>query len=356
VGRAGPVFAVALSGSSLKRTRFTGGATPTSYQYTGQRNDSSIGLYPSATSGQAFYNARYYDPALGRFIQADTIVPSPANPQSYNRYAYVLNNPLRYTDPTGRCAAGDSECWALADQLYQQYGWSLAGLGSHGIWTVEQLRVLLEGALKIELWFARMGGGDARGRMRAALGGTRFSHAGIIGNLKLPFNLVEPGSHHVRGSTVHFQQRGFSVNDVVHEMAHVLDNRLGPNIPIGAALWGGGPADDMSRLMGVNPTSCLNRSNCPGYNPTDNNFPSDYAGYGPSEDFAESFRLSVLDPGALIKKSPQRETFMVHLGRSLTTDVGEFQGSPYASFQRYGGIPGFGSSTPLSMGSNNLFQ
>jgi len=58
-------------------------------------------LYPSATSGQAFYNARYYDNALGRFIQADTIVPSPANPQSLNRYAYVLNNPLRYTDPTG---------------------------------------------------------------------------------------------------------------------------------------------------------------------------------------------------------------------------------------------------------------
>jgi len=58
-------------------------------------------LYPSATSGQAFYNARYYDSALGRFIQADTIVPSPANPQSLNRYSYAVGNPLRYIDPSG---------------------------------------------------------------------------------------------------------------------------------------------------------------------------------------------------------------------------------------------------------------
>ena len=48
-----------------------------------------------------FYNARYYDPALGRFISADTVVPNPGNPQDLNRYAYVRNNPLKYRDPTG---------------------------------------------------------------------------------------------------------------------------------------------------------------------------------------------------------------------------------------------------------------
>jgi len=45
--------------------------------------------------------AREYDPSLGRWLSADTIVPDPANPQSFNRYAYVLNNPLKYTDPSG---------------------------------------------------------------------------------------------------------------------------------------------------------------------------------------------------------------------------------------------------------------
>ena len=60
--------------------------------FTGQRLDGTE-LY--------YYNARYYDPGIGRFVSADTVVPNPANPQSLNRYSYVLNNPLRYTDPTG---------------------------------------------------------------------------------------------------------------------------------------------------------------------------------------------------------------------------------------------------------------
>jgi RHS repeat-associated protein len=76
------------------KTRYESGVTPTDRRYTGQIQDASD-LY--------FYNARYYDPTLGRFLQADTLVPEPGNPQSWNRYSYVNNNPLRYTDPTGHC-------------------------------------------------------------------------------------------------------------------------------------------------------------------------------------------------------------------------------------------------------------
>jgi len=64
-----------------------------SRRYTGQVLDDATGLY--------YYNARYYDPVLGRFTQPDDIIPDIFNPQSYNRYSYVLNNPLRYTDPSG---------------------------------------------------------------------------------------------------------------------------------------------------------------------------------------------------------------------------------------------------------------
>ncbi len=67
----------------------------TDYGFTGQKLDASDGLM--------YYGARYYDAALGRFISADTIVPNPANPQSLNRYAYVLNNPVKYVDPSGHC-------------------------------------------------------------------------------------------------------------------------------------------------------------------------------------------------------------------------------------------------------------
>ncbi len=63
--------------------------------YTGQRNDNSTGLM--------YYGARYYDPTIGRFNQTDTIIPDPAEPEDLNRYTYVRNNPVNFTDPTGHC-------------------------------------------------------------------------------------------------------------------------------------------------------------------------------------------------------------------------------------------------------------
>jgi RHS repeat-associated protein len=46
-------------------------------------------------------NARLQDPNIGRFISPDSIVSDPLDSQSYNRFSYVLNNPLKYTDPSG---------------------------------------------------------------------------------------------------------------------------------------------------------------------------------------------------------------------------------------------------------------
>ncbi len=50
-----------------------------------------------------YYHARYYDPRLGRFLSPDSMGVSLGNPQTLNRYAYVGNNPLNHTDPTGHC-------------------------------------------------------------------------------------------------------------------------------------------------------------------------------------------------------------------------------------------------------------
>lgn len=51
--------------------------------------------------GLVHMNGRLYDPDTGRFLQADPVIQDPLNGQNYNRYAYVQNNPLSYTDPTG---------------------------------------------------------------------------------------------------------------------------------------------------------------------------------------------------------------------------------------------------------------
>ena len=77
-------------------TRFTTGTMYTDKLFTDQREMEGLDVY--------HYGARFYSPALGRFISADTIVPGYANPQNLNRYSYVLNNPLKYTDPTGHWA------------------------------------------------------------------------------------------------------------------------------------------------------------------------------------------------------------------------------------------------------------
>jgi RHS repeat-associated protein len=92
----------------------SGGIGQTTLNYTGQRVDST---------GLLYYHARYYDPTLARFVSPDTVVQGstplmvsfhemstsseeegqagPINAQSLNRYTYVLDNPLRYGDPSG---------------------------------------------------------------------------------------------------------------------------------------------------------------------------------------------------------------------------------------------------------------
>jgi len=106
-------------------TRYEYGAAPTDRRYTGQREEASLGLY--------FYNARWYDPALGRFIQADTIVPGAGNPQAWDRYAYTSNNPVKYIDPSGHsvdCGIGEQNCRAgkyIIDDNGQDQSVSLFG-------------------------------------------------------------------------------------------------------------------------------------------------------------------------------------------------------------------------------------
>jgi len=85
--------------SAWGESRYTSGDTPTQYRYTGQRSEAEIGLY--------YYVARFYDATLGRFLSADSVVPNIGNPISYDRYAYGLNNPIRYFDPSGHYACGD---------------------------------------------------------------------------------------------------------------------------------------------------------------------------------------------------------------------------------------------------------
>ncbi|WP_048065292.1 DUF2341 domain-containing protein [Methanosarcina acetivorans] len=85
------------NGLEVERTDFPYGQVRSGglekYGFTGQENDADTGLM--------YYGARYYSPEYRVFVQPDTMLPDPYNPQALNRYSYVLNNPVKYTDPSG---------------------------------------------------------------------------------------------------------------------------------------------------------------------------------------------------------------------------------------------------------------
>lgn len=92
----------AENGNAQEQTRYLpfggkrvegAGITASNYLFTDQELDAESGLYN--------YDARLYDVTLGRFLSADSVVPDSYDPQALNRYAYVLNNPLIYIDPSG---------------------------------------------------------------------------------------------------------------------------------------------------------------------------------------------------------------------------------------------------------------
>ncbi|MCP4277825.1 MAG: hypothetical protein GY779_15880 [Gammaproteobacteria bacterium] len=103
-------------GAALKeqsRVRKTTNSKHTNKGYTGHEMLTAFGL--------VHMNARLYDPVLGRFISPDTFVQSKANTQALNRYSYVLNNPLSYTDPSGHffisLASSAGSLW-FANEVY----------------------------------------------------------------------------------------------------------------------------------------------------------------------------------------------------------------------------------------------
>jgi len=79
--------------------RYASGTTSTKYTYTGQYSYTD-------DFGLMFYNARWYDPILGRFNQPDSTIPLSQGVQAWDRYAYVNNSPLIYVDPSGHDAVG----------------------------------------------------------------------------------------------------------------------------------------------------------------------------------------------------------------------------------------------------------
>jgi len=120
--------------------------------FTGHEHIDEIGLI--------HMNGRVYDAELGRFLSADRYVQAPYNTQSFNRYSYVINGPLKYTDPSGWLFDANGNYYSSTSpetnthNYYNggnQSGWkdndgysSTSGLSKTGVAKVEAERQLRE--------------------------------------------------------------------------------------------------------------------------------------------------------------------------------------------------------------------
>ncbi|MEW6142995.1 MAG: RHS repeat-associated core domain-containing protein [Chloroflexota bacterium] len=253
----GTSVATASDGSSLGSIKYypwgvtRSGSVPTDKKFTGQRLDGT-GLY--------YYGARYYDPVIGRFISADTfvqaaanfniisspltvnIVPAglgtvlgpraahplsftiaPPNPQALNRYTYVFNVPLRYTDPEG--------WWTFG------FGFQIGGGAGGGVGFAILFVIDLEGNVGV-LWSA---GGGGYGGVSGS-GGVQFQTTSAN-----TINDLEGVSTQVGGSTelpnVAIGRAGVSVGgELVTGPAKSGGSYTGVNVNIGVG-GGLGPAE-----------------------------------------------------------------------------------------------------------------
>ena len=95
--------------------------------YTGHEHWNQFGLIDM--------NGRFYDPLIGRFLSPDPYVQAPYNLQNFNRYSYCLNNPLKYTDPSGEYfGIDDLIAGAIGGTVNLVVNAIQGNLGGHGVW------------------------------------------------------------------------------------------------------------------------------------------------------------------------------------------------------------------------------
>lgn len=115
--------------------------------YTGHKFDTDLGLN--------YMQARYFDPAIGRFYSNDPVGYTSANPvMSFNRYLYVNNNPYKYTDPNGEFLKLAKMAYNFGKSLIKNKGDVRKSFGEQAESLADNLSTLADGQLTLEDAFA----------------------------------------------------------------------------------------------------------------------------------------------------------------------------------------------------------
>lgn len=252
-----------------------------------------------------------------QFQQPDTLIPEPYNPLDWNRYSYVRYNPVNFNDPSGNkpCDgknAGADECDQVTNNdltglLKWSYGWT-----TRGTFKNRELEMILDSGEKIGNYITTNLGKWGQGWVQSHLGNAVFNQGGVVNSVA---DKIGAAAFVFPFHEVNLREGYYNTSIIVHELGHVLDNNNQSNTSglIPATIVGGGPADAMVEAMGGVPNSCYPRLQC-GYdpkNPGDHQWYVDkvagrspwsskaYGSNGVSDDFAETFRGTVLDPSTV---------------------------------------------------------
>jgi len=244
--------------SAFGELRAATGVTGTDYRYTGQRSEAEIGLY--------YYVARSYDPALGRFVSADTMIPDPYNPKDWDRYSYVRNNPVNLNDPTGHdvdCGIGErcrlstiNEFTRVLKQTYK------INVSKSANFNLKELKTIYNALGSIEGGINTLTNGSGLSWITNNLNGSKIT--------RTPATIVEKvvfqGNAHVGSSTVYlpedFTNNGWGSLDgkagsmIIHEFGHILDNRSKVGL-VDASILGGGAGDQLMNFINAKPNAVI---------------------------------------------------------------------------------------------------
>lgn len=125
----------------------------------------ALGLYRGYTGHEMLpgfelinMGGRMYDPVVARFLSCDNFVQEPTNSQNFNRYSYCLNNPLKYTDPSGNAFVIDDVTIAFMAYSLASSMMTAAATGQN-VWRAAGINILSQGAtLGIGAAFGNCGG------------------------------------------------------------------------------------------------------------------------------------------------------------------------------------------------------
>lgn len=137
-------------------------------------------------------NGRMYDPINGRMLSTDNYVQNPGSTQGMNRYTYAMNNPLRYTDPSGEIAIVD-------DILIGATIGAIVGVITNGVGNTIHNQPFFQGAGKAALW------GGVAGALSGGIGGLA-SEMLVSGSTMIEVGLFQAVAHGWAGSAVALMQ------------------------------------------------------------------------------------------------------------------------------------------------------